>query len=778
MARLCVNGSTWMKVKNSLVGKELISLAVEGVRFAEETDYMLFDAFDYRTASKDQLISMSHTYDIPVTFYKPSTVVVRTSDTGRLIRAFDLCLKIGSVTYYNIAPAVSGSEITLYQGTVFKKYPVPAIDTIYTKTSDTINGYTIGNVVPESIYVYDTNNGVVSRYNHLIASSLRAMFKIYTKENGDQMILIGNGVWAQAAVFGSVDYLQPSCTQVSFENASLALGGVDETDWKILSSTEGKAEDIDYARLQFEKYYLNRNAVVSKDQIHNYVNSFPEVQDCNVARVSNVTHVYVKPADQTSTEMTFDRVKAELLLHSELSANYAVDYGKRVDIQFIVYGVQQDNQGTVSDYIAAEYAYADLEFSDLLNLSALENEIYRLTGDHAVIRVLVKGDDLENGYLISAPDRGTIGIYDGESYIGYDFGGVLYRPRRASTTQAMNPKGYTLGSVYLQGIGTASDNIGYYDRGINLFLTETVNRDTYASAMTVGDYAYAAKTTLRGAQIDEFYSADLGMSTVMQGSLKSSRSFSIDTDGVFTLGDSLVFSDEAGLKVLYSRGSMAGSIAFYNTTGLYYTASINGSLQFKSIAKKNTQYYVLTSDNSIVMLRNLNTSVESFPIYGYQLPPAFFDWGLSYICNTSDGDLMAVLYKASSEEYAVITFTGFSVDSTTNKLKMVNTSTPHYVTIHGATVEISNGDRFIDIFSTRHDAHYRFYAYEDYIDLTTMPGCTSAERSQIGTVAYSQRYIRLDNTSNYSYNYETTAITDLGNSKYVVVDEDEPVIFR
>ena len=67
--------------------------------------------------------------------------------------------------------------------------------------------------------------------------------------------------------------------------------------FRVMGSGNAMFDSMEFARSYFRKFYLEMNSIVSKEQITQFVNSFPYVNDCSVVANNGVIYVYVKPTD-------------------------------------------------------------------------------------------------------------------------------------------------------------------------------------------------------------------------------------------------------------------------------------------------------------------------------------------------------------------------------------------------------------------------------------------------------------------------------------------------
>lgn len=108
----------WQGLSTGIIGKELISLAVEVLYQANITAESLTRPLDIDTASLAELYRFAAAENIAVTPVTASTITFRWPQTAPVVRTFGIQLTNGPVTFYNISPAVPGQIITLHAGKV------------------------------------------------------------------------------------------------------------------------------------------------------------------------------------------------------------------------------------------------------------------------------------------------------------------------------------------------------------------------------------------------------------------------------------------------------------------------------------------------------------------------------------------------------------------------------------------------------------------------------------------------------------------------------------
>ena len=114
------SGSSWSSLKDSMVGKELLWFGANIESDAEVLSDAVNGVVSLARYSADQLISYAYTQDVPLDLSRPSSVKVgfRGFPGGRAVvcAPFQLCLTIGTLSFYNIEYCRTDSEVTLYQG--------------------------------------------------------------------------------------------------------------------------------------------------------------------------------------------------------------------------------------------------------------------------------------------------------------------------------------------------------------------------------------------------------------------------------------------------------------------------------------------------------------------------------------------------------------------------------------------------------------------------------------------------------------------------------------
>lgn len=493
----------WSRLKNSLVGKELIAFGGEVVASVENVKDTLVDTLDYEKADFAGLISLSQINDVWVSGFKPAFIKVKLKGiiTPLVFKPFDLQFSTGSATFTNIDYCTSSDELILYQGVVktaltsgtpdqYSGYRVdteiPYEITNIPSSDNTVKNFLIlgESVMPESIYLFKRYENVVSQisqYHPLRYGSDVEQYKVRTLSDMKQTIQFGDGVWGKSDYDAGTDFqaiwLELSNNEFASEGTltSTEYGSYSQNQVEILASGFADSMNIEYARYNYKKNMLITSVVASKEQIREFTNSYPFVLDSNVVLFDEQDYtlstiaVYIKPTDPND-QGGFGEVEEALDLHGNIFSIHHVQLANPLLFSVLVYA-NYNNQ--VQQFLVDRFAYNNLAYKEIISAAATAGEIQSLyqLSNYILFRVYQDQSLLS----LMSPIQGTIRLLDANNQVvGFDSHGIIYRLIESSNSDHLYGFGSSYGSSFLSNHFWDEDNRKAYKQELfNLYSGET-----------------------------------------------------------------------------------------------------------------------------------------------------------------------------------------------------------------------------------------------------------------------------------------------------------------
>lgn len=765
--------STWNGLKDSVVGKELLSLGVETVMYAEECTDAIKTAFDVETASKEMLISMSHVYKIPISFVRPATVTVKI-DGGGYYEPYSLSLSKGSVTYYNIEYVNASNEVTLYQGTVMRENDPSVVaipnDTLYDKI-----GYKLQETIPRSVYVVKANIAdQLSAYDPM--SPTEDSYRLYTLSDGTLFLEYAKSV-------SVIYYLLPTSSVNNLDGATLNTGAT----YTILSTTPYEGESLNCAREYFRKFFLEMNAVVSKSQIHDYVNTFPNVLDCNVVPFSITSvNIYVKPNDRNQVISTFGEIESALDEHGMLGVFHNVSLGTAFPIKLICSNIPLDMQATIATLLEDSFRYELTTFNASLTPYAMSSLIHERTGISTDVRIFVNRESVSNGdQLRFKIIRGTLSVLQqvGDDFVavGFDSNGSIYMQEFDAENEGggalINVNGWYGDAIY--STGNVSLPIQYFSTELNTLAelpptTALGAGPIGATVMTFGDYIYEETTVSGDTRTFVYFRSDATLQNFML-----EKVFPINNAGFQTNGwecalyiDTLLCTIEGSETYYDFKFYRDGETSFYTrTTSVPSSATIHGNIFFEN------SWYIFYNDGTekCLVYSNIRTSRENVTIQGTN----FGVNNIRFIGSNKEGDVVIVGANDSSITGLTIAYCyGLSIQYGNVVTNVLSTKVVPILGVNDTTTfdPFNRGSNYIELHISDRVNSYRIYDNEDTVNYMSGFWMTQPSTEPVGRIDYTTSRIQL-NRSNIVVQYMASAINYVNENEYFVLDETEPIIF-
>lgn len=495
-----LTSANWNRLKNSLVGKELIAFGGEVVSTAENVKDTLVDSLDYEKADFAGLVSLSQINDVYVSAFKPAFIKIKIKGLVQplVYKPFDLVLTTGSSSFTNIDYCSSADEIILYQGVVKSavtsgtpdQYSGFRVDTVvpyqitnFPSSDTSVKNFIIlgENAMPESIYYFKRYNNVVSlisQYTSLRYSSEIEQYKIRTLSDVRQAIQLGDGVWGKSEYDAGTEFqaiwLELSSNEFSTEGSlvSTEYGAYTDSQVEFLASAFASYPDIEFARASYKKNMLITSVVASNSQIREFTNSYSYVLDSNVV-LSNVGEnlilIYIKPTDPNDIG-GFGEIEAVLDLHGNIFSQHRTILGLPILFSVLVYA---DYNNQVQQFLVDKFSYKNLAYKEVIAAAATASEVqslYQLSN-----YILFQVTQAASMYHLMNPIQGTIRLLDGNNdVVGFDSHGIIYKLIEDSNLDFLYGFGSSYGSSFLSNHFWDNGSVFAYQNVLfNLYSGET-----------------------------------------------------------------------------------------------------------------------------------------------------------------------------------------------------------------------------------------------------------------------------------------------------------------
>lgn len=434
-----LKGATWNRLKNSLLGKELISYAgvfaeIVGSQYTTFLNNLAPEIADYRGLSV-----IGYNQGVAYDILNPSTAQV-TLDVERDIKPYGASLVIGSLAYYNLSylRAKKNSQLTLHQGV--KKW------SSFSQVG-TNNGF--GNYHLSGVY-WMNNRKYIKLPEDTLYSSVRVYIEDLNGKVTPQLLKKTPGYQSKVSLFRDTDntlcvllttpeeydsYKDVKCyflvgatsTPKADENGQVEGEFSDGVSVKKVKAYVNQgSESLEEARLSLLNSLAINSSISTKDQIKTCVNTFPQVDDCEPELLAiGQINVWVKPKYTSSLEDVEDYLR----LYGEMAVLWRVREGTPVQVS--VQLISMDSSLTleekstlqveVQDFIATNLKYNTVLSAAWL-MQAVPDYISRVSVNLLVNQAIEDTTYLE---LPSIPVAGTIEIYKEDELVGWDLRGYI-----------------------------------------------------------------------------------------------------------------------------------------------------------------------------------------------------------------------------------------------------------------------------------------------------------------------------------------------------------------
>ncbi len=664
-----LNDDIWKKLRNSLLGRELLAFGAEVISENENVKDTMLMQLNPDTADKNGLNMLSQMNEIPITNVKPSCVVVNMDDDSRTFAPYELQYSVGNVHFTNIEYTMHGKTVSLINGTqkcYAKDLPVSSgarvdgTETYFYDGASSYYGVRLGNAYPDSIVVYDENDLEIQRYSSDVALSnvIGVMCKVVTGVDGDIFVRFVCGEDYEAPSKFKIDWLDHSAMEFDIEDYDVRY---DNTKVGTISYfSQGVVDDLDFMRLQLKKEMAKYNGFNTPMSIERYVKGMPYVLDAKCAKDESGINVYIKPSSlnpSLQTYLDFSEVAAHISLNSVLFPSVKVRTGKSIMFGVEISGVNDAKlQMGIKSLIQERFSYENMTFNTVINTGNILSEIYARYGVTPTISMTVREDFVQDKPLSFKPVKNTLKLYDNDNGVtAWEENGVLFG--RTNKVNNIPFDKYTMvgsmGTMFilmLKGTPTAETvTTGRYAS------EDTEEYDTHSTKITYDDYSK---------KFNKLYLYDVSTNTIkpfdstMQGLFFQDKQTNLKLSAWNS--DEMVLGNLYDIKLLSTNNALAllviyrnagtlldedGNFEYWNVDNMvqyeeYLTgAYVANSKESEYSGKYQTVFFVKTP------FALQNTNIDNWKLFedcshGDEEKTAGFYTGLRNI--KSDGTLLGV----------------------------------------------------------------------------------------------------------------------------------------
>ena len=433
----------WKKLKNSLLGRELIALGAEIISENENVKDTLLLQLNIETADKYGLFLLSQMNEIPVTSVKPNTIEVLMLSNTKTYAPYTLVYNVGNVSFTNIEYTLQNKTINLICG-IHKCYiqgnnitlPSGAVSdgetTFFFDGENTYSGIKLGNAYPDSIIVTNGEGIEIPRYasNIAMANNIDIMYKVVTGLDGTQYIrFVCNNNTNEPTDF-KIEWLDHNVNDVDIDNMFVTVNNTTVGEIKYVS--EGNANDLDFMRNQLKKGMAVTNGLNTPRSIERYVNGFPFVVDSRcVVNPNGGISVYIKPSSQNNDfniHLDFSEIAAHIAYNTILYPNIKVRTGKQLLFDIQISGINDELlKNEIKSMIQNEFAFDSMKFNTYINTSKILNDIYSKFNVLPNINMVLTEEFTNGGTLSGVPFAGSLQGFDNNNNLSvWENNNILY----------------------------------------------------------------------------------------------------------------------------------------------------------------------------------------------------------------------------------------------------------------------------------------------------------------------------------------------------------------
>lgn len=436
------SSDVWKKLKNGLLGRELLALGAEIISESENVKDTMLLQLNPETADKYGLYLLSQMNEIPVTNIKPSAVVVQMASDAKTYAPYELTYNCGNVTFYNLEYTMNGKVVSLICGEPKTMNDSNADIVTFYDGGKSYSGIMLGNAYPDSISVFDGATGVeIPRYSPdtALSNTIDIMYKVVTSVDGKQYIRFICSDGTTEPYSYQIKYIDHSPDAFDFDESDMSVKDGNTVVAEVKYTSQGSVDDLEYMRNQLKGGMSIYNGMNTPKSVERYVNSLPYVIDSKcVASENGGVNVYIKPSSDKDLEMylNFSEIAAHIALNTVLFPNIKVRTGNRLKFGLSIGGVKDDIlQNGIKNMLQQTFAYENLKFNSMVNVSQVLSEIYSHYGIVPSINMNVSEDFVNNKPLSYVPIKNTFKGYDANgALVAWEHDGLLYGRDTSATS--------------------------------------------------------------------------------------------------------------------------------------------------------------------------------------------------------------------------------------------------------------------------------------------------------------------------------------------------------
>lgn len=432
-----LNSPTWVSLKNSFVGKELIEYAVQVIQLKAYVAETVRQSIYPDMADVNGLLLQAFNLDLPVNIDAPASVKVFLTQEGTY-RPYSLRMVSGSATYYNTQYVKGLSEVTLYQGNLNSALQditswaqVNATVNLFYDKEDKLHYIKLGeDAIAESVLVFinTTYTHLMNLYHPLVHEGSQENYKLKRNYDKSLNVYFGDGKFGQP--YDSNKQYQViwlSRTQSPFiEDQANLYEGNQELEFQLISFSDAVVGDISFLR-KAVKAAIAENAVVGTEpQIKAFVKSKPGIIDCKLhynAENPNQVIIYVKPSRVDN--YSFSQIEDELDLKGEFVTSCKVLPGEPLRVTILLDSalLNTNQKYVVAQHLKERFSYENLAYFADLSPSKINDIAQEISGVsitsalQVTIAVTIAGTKLVTPTAIY---RNTLKVYQGSQLIAWD----------------------------------------------------------------------------------------------------------------------------------------------------------------------------------------------------------------------------------------------------------------------------------------------------------------------------------------------------------------------
>lgn len=434
-----LNDDIWKKLRNSLLGRELLAFGAEVISENENVKDTMIMQMNPETADKNGLYMLSQMNEIPITNIKPSCVVVEMKQDARTFAPYELQYHVGNVHFTNIEYTMAGKTVSLINGT-YKCYAknMPSSSEAVTYGEETyfydgINSYygiRLGNAYPDSVVAYNENGLEIPRYSSdiALANDIDVMYKVVTGVDGCVYVrFICKDEFSALSTF-KIDWLDHDMMEFDIDDTTVKINNATVAEVKYYSV--GSKDDLDFMRLQLKKEMAKYNGFNTPVSVERYVRGLPYVLDAKCEKSESGINVYIKPSSylDMQTYLDFSEIAAHISLNSILFPKIKVKTGNQIKFGIEISGVDDVKlQNGIKGLIQDKFSYNNMTFNSVINTGNILSEIYNKYGVVPTINMTIQEPFVQDKPLSFKPIKNTLKLYGvNDAVVAWEENNLLY----------------------------------------------------------------------------------------------------------------------------------------------------------------------------------------------------------------------------------------------------------------------------------------------------------------------------------------------------------------